>query len=134
MRNWLKFLVIPIIILWVLELLASIVLGGMYGYESHSFAGLVSTFTIYFLGGVAVYQLSPISNKLFPAIIFSIIYIGLGVYLGIITDGNTTEIIGEEVIHEFRVLPEIVRAAGMLVASFGAHKNEIDENQVKAPT
>ncbi|MFT4926062.1 MAG: hypothetical protein ACI8WB_002160 [Phenylobacterium sp.] len=132
MKNWLKFIMIPIIIIWVLELLASFIVGGIFESTSNSFLGLVSSFIIYFFGGAAIYQLSPVSNKIVFSVVFAIFYIGFGLYLGIITDGNVTKIMGERVVQEFLVFPEIIKTAGMFLAILGAHKNETDANQVKA--
>ncbi|PKH06414.1 hypothetical protein [Moritella sp. Urea-trap-13] len=128
MKTWLKFLLIPIITMWVLELVVALIVGGVFGYASDTFLGLTSSFIIYFFGGVVVYMLAPESNKIMYSMIFSVIYIGIGLYFGIITDGNVVDLMGERVVQEFFIFPEIVKAAGILIAVYGAHQNENDES------
>ncbi len=146
MKKWIMFIVIPILVMWFLEFISAVILGGMFQFESGGFVFGIASLFIYFLGGTTMYLLSPLpddtfsprfkglsdiipnlSDKILITSAYALAYIALGVFLAIITDGTVSVIAGEEVLHETSIITEIVKAAGLLLAIGGAYQNEIDE-------
>lgn len=126
MKKWILFLVVPLIVLWGLELLSAIIFGGFLKIEPRSFWSGVVEFIIYFLGGVAFLHCAPKKTPVL-AYVFAVIYSVIGFSLGIYTDGNIIKIMGETVVQKFSFLQEFARISGLFLGVWGAVQSEKEE-------
>lgn len=126
MKQWIAFLIVPLLILWVLEFLVAIVVAGFFQVEHLGFWDITSTFIVYFCGGVALLHFAPNKKPVF-AYVLGVIHISWGVYLGIETHGNVMEVLGNRVVQEFSLLQESARAIGLLLGVAGAASSEKEE-------
>jgi hypothetical protein len=128
MKKILKFAIVPLIILIILENIQALVIGGILREELGSLYDLTFVFVIYFIVATIVFDLAPLHKTIYSAIYCILLY-GAGLYLSIITDGTHMKIMGEDVIHKFMPMSEFVRFAGLFLGIIGSHQNtkSIDE-------
>lgn len=131
MKQWIVFLIVPVLMIFVFELISAFVLGGIFHVDHLSFWGIVSTFVVHFFGGVAMLHLAP--NKK-PALAYAlgVLYACWGIYLGIDTHGNVIEVFGERVVQEFSIVQELAKVAGIFLGILGAVESEKEEAAASA--
>lgn len=127
MKKWILFLLVPVMILWSLELLSAAIFAGYFQIEPRSFWSLVIEFITYFMVGVAFLHWAP--NKI-PSLAYLLaaIYSVAGLSLGIYTDGNVMRILGETIVQELSLVQEIVRTMGLFIGVYGAAESEKEEH------
>lgn len=134
MKKWLMFIIIPILILSIIELLAALLFGGVFNLESGGFLSIASSFIAYFFGGAFAYELSPFSKsddslnsrditfKTTSASIFALAFFGVGILIGL-----------DESVKNFSIFDEIIKLLGMILAIFLMRTSEQEKfkNTVK---
>jgi len=121
MKKWFKFLLIPLILIWVMEFIQAIVLGGLFFYAPDDFWSLVVTFFIFSGGGYAMHAYSPSKNKIVLSSIFSTFYLMTSISLGLYNSGQETVLLGEKVTNEFFALAEVIKALGLYSMVYGGY-------------
>jgi hypothetical protein len=128
MKKILRFAIVPLIVLIVLENIQALVIGGILREELGGIYHLVSVFVIYFIVATIIFDLAPLHKTIYSAIYCIFLY-STGLYLSIITNGAHMKIMGEDVIQHFRLMPKLVELAGLFLGILGSHQNtkSIDE-------
>lgn len=126
MKKWMFFLLVPVMIIWLIEILSAFIFGGIFQVEPRSFWSGIIEFIIYFAGGVAFLHWAP--NKA-PSLAyaFAAIYSLIGLSLGIYTDGNVMIIMGETTVQELSLVQELVRTTGLFAGIWGAVQSEKED-------
>lgn len=122
MTSWLRFLLFPLVVYWILGFIASLITGpdGFWSY--------VLMLVTSFIFGAMLFSFAP-DNSAKIAYSFATIYVILMVYFGIDTHGQTINVFGEEVEMQYNILGDIVSFIGMYLGILGAHQSHKDEQR-----
>jgi hypothetical protein len=128
MKKWLKFIIIPILVFFLLSPLLSAISVFFFPPDMMKFHQnpqnytrfieyIIEFFSSSFLV-VVIFINKPYKNNIAPTI-YSLFFLVFSLYLAISTHGNKIEIIGQIVTQKFSKL-DIVYTVGLIVALFGS--------------
>jgi hypothetical protein len=126
MAQWLKFIIIPFLTALVLEFISAVILGGFLQAEMGGWLHGLSSFIIHFIVGVGIYQLAP-DNKTVWAILYALIYSGFGIYSSLDQAGSSSMLMGDQVRHQFYIIPTLANLCGLAVGIFSAKGAEMED-------
>lgn len=126
MAQWLKFIIIPLITVLVLEFIKALILGGFLQAEVGGWLDGFTSFIIHIIVGVSLYQLAP-DNKTVWAILYALIYSGFDIFSGLELAGTTSTLFGDTVYHQFYIIPTIANLCGLAVGIVSAKDAEMED-------
>lgn len=114
---------LPYVIANFLEIVSIFIFGIYFEHRFGDYGVYTSKIVIYFIVGVLIFSLTPrkiVSLAVFYTIIFSFALI----YPSYINHGHVIEIMGEDIIQQFKVGPQIATVVGLFLGLFGGIKSE----------
>ena len=122
MLTWIKFIALPLVTLLLLQLTELIIMSWMLGIKPGGWASYLSGFVVMFSVGGNIYFVAP-KPRIPPSLLYSATLIGLFVYLDLLNDSKTVQVLGQSITHQFSLSSHITDSiglvAGILLAYYG---------------
>ncbi|WP_085920490.1 hypothetical protein [Halomonas sp. CSM-2] len=126
MKRWIVFFTVPILTIIILKLLLAFIMGYIFQIDPVGFWGVTASFIVNLFFGMTIFHCSPGKNVNL-AYFFAFIYSAFGVYIGLSSEGQVMQVMGESVITEFSWVKEIILVFGIFSGIFGAFESEKEE-------
>ncbi len=136
MGKWIGFLIGPWIAAFIIDLIASVVMGGLFRFAPNDWISLIVTVFIGMIIGGIIYEATPSSDpaaKAALAWIYGIAYLGIGIWLGIYVEGEPVALVGGSATHHLFWSVEIAEAIGIAIGIAGGQNNAQDSDAEKGP-
>lgn len=131
MKQWIIFLIVPIISYMIIDPLTSFVLFGFFDMTWDDGWFRFWHFISYTIIGGIFFACSPNKNKAL-AITFAVCLCIYDIYLGITTDGQMVNLFGIDIPLEYHMLTALIGYAGIIFGIVSAAEAEKDEAQKNA--
>lgn len=134
MGKWLGFLLGPVVVAVIIEFIASLVMGGLFGFAPNDWLSLIVTAFVGIVIGSAIYEGAPLKDpdeRAGLAWIYAVVFIGLGIWLGLYVEGETVAIVGGDVKHHLLWSVEIAKAIGIALGVAGRHNDAKGGSEAK---
>lgn len=114
MAQWIKFLFIPILVISVLGIFASIMYGSALSAQIYWSFWRIVKFISHFIGGAEMLRYAP-NNRTELAYLFAFLYSCSSFYLAIELDGVIFYVMGEIIFMEFSWAEELTKTVGVFL-------------------
>ncbi|MFA9204160.1 MAG: hypothetical protein ACEQSD_09200 [Flavobacteriales bacterium] len=112
MLAWVKFIVVPVIVSLIIDLIFG-VLSGVFRWEVASWPNLFGDFASSFLMGAVMYYFAP-KGKMVASVIYAALFVSFTAYTSYSMAGTTGEIFEETVYYQFHVSRQIASILGFI--------------------
>lgn len=129
--RWLRFLIVPVLLLCVLDVAAVVLLGAVLEATRGGFWDLLVSFLEYFVVGASILALAPRPGRAL-AMTYALLLAAALVFLTVMVEGSELHLLGATTIHQASWLKEGVRFAGLFLAVwFGSAELPRDAREVR---
>ncbi len=134
MGKWLGFLLGPWIVDAIVGFIESLVMGGLFGFAPNHWFSLIVTAFVGMVIGSVIYEATPLKDpdeRAGLACVYAVVFIGIGIWLGLYVEGETVAIVGGDVKHHLLWSVEIAEAIGIALGVAGRHNDAKGGSEAK---
>lgn len=123
MKRWVVFLIVPVFLIWIFQIISAFILGVVLGLSHTGFFAMIATFFLHFVGGLLIFGYAPGKNSVL-AFVYGFCYSSFLIYSGVSDDGSTYLFMGEVVKYEFSWLQVIIEIVAIFLGIAIAAQSE----------
>ncbi len=118
MKDWFKFIVLPVVVSAVVQLIIAF-FAGFTKFDTYTTAHAISQGVLGFLVGITMYHCAQKARTIYAAL-YAVVYAAADLAIGYTSEGTSTMVLGTQVQHHFYVPNHIGFSIGLLLGIAGA--------------